>query len=224
MSDDHTIDKVNDSGADFLAVSLGARKGQLWLFRNHRRLTIPIRVHLGTVVNFQAGTVTRAPSWLRGCGLEWLWRIKEEPFLWRRYTHDGFVLLHLLCTRILPLTVLNRWNKLKSDRQPKELLISTEQHHDCVTIRLSGDANQRNIGRAIACFQETLTKGSGYVVIDLAGTRVIDGRFLGLLLMLRKHLKGQGAKLRFVGVSPMMRRLFWLNEVDFLLNGAIEKA
>ena len=58
MSREHIIDKVNASEADFLAASLGARKGQLWLHRNRRRLAAPIRAHLGAVINFQAGTVT----------------------------------------------------------------------------------------------------------------------------------------------------------------------
>src|SRR5262249_2337881 len=99
---------------------------------------------------------------------------------------------------------------------------TTKQDHGCVTIRLCGDANQSHIARVIACFRETLTKGSSNVVIDLADTRVIDGRFLGLLLMVRKRLKGQGAKLKLVGVWPSMRRLFRPNGIDFLLSSPIE--
>jgi len=224
MSRDDVIDRVNSSAGDFLAVSLGAKKGQLWLHRNHKRLTIPIRAHLGAVINFQAGAIKRAPQKLRTWGLEWLWRIKEEPHLWRRYVYDGAVLLRLFFMRILPLAILNRWDRLKSERQPKELLIGTKQHHGCVTIRLSGDANQHSIGKIITCLQETLTTGYTGVVIDLGEVRVIDGRFLGLLLMVRKHLKAQETKLRFVGVSPRIRRLFRLNEVDFLVSNAIEKA
>jgi N-acetylglucosaminyldiphosphoundecaprenol N-acetyl-beta-D-mannosaminyltransferase len=218
MSRDDIIDKVNSSGADFLAVSLGAKKGQLWLYRNHQRLTIPVRAHLGAAISFQAGTVRRAPPALRACGLEWLWRIKEEPHLWRRYTLDGLVLVRLLFAGALPLAILNRWHKYKW--KPRELLISTKQDHGCVTIRISGDANRRNIARAISCFRETLTLGSGQVVIDLAGTRAIDGRFLGLLLMVRKCLNAKGAKLSFIGLSAATRRLFWLNQVNFLLNNA----
>ena len=65
MSRDQIIDEINASQADFLAVSLGAKKGQLWLHRNHQRLTIPIRVPLGAAINFQAGKVKRAPPRLR---------------------------------------------------------------------------------------------------------------------------------------------------------------
>src|SRR5262249_15057360 len=102
MSRDEILASVNGSGADFLAVSLGAKKGQLWLRRNHNRLTIPVRAHLGATLNFQAGTVKRAPARLRAWGLEWLWRMKEEPHLWPRYLHDGCVLLGLIFTRVLP--------------------------------------------------------------------------------------------------------------------------
>ena len=144
--------------------------------------------------------------------------------MWRRYALDGLVFIRLFLTRALPLALLNRWHKVKSTWKPKELLISTKQDHGCVTIRIAGDANHRNIVRAIACFRETLTQGSDQVVIDLADTRAIDGRFLGLLLMVRKCLNAKGAKLSFIGLSAAKRRLFWLNEVNFLLNNAVEKA
>jgi N-acetylglucosaminyldiphosphoundecaprenol N-acetyl-beta-D-mannosaminyltransferase len=218
MGCDEIIDEINVSKADFLAVSLGARKGQLWLHRNHRRLRIPIRVHLGATINFQAGSVKRAPSNIRKWGLEWLWRIKEEPHLWRRYGHDGWVLFRLVFSRIVPLTIINRWNNFKCERHPKELLITVAQNQDSATIRLSGDATVQYVDKAIACFQERLINGIRTVAVDLSRTRVIDGRFFGLLLMLRKRLKGQGATLKFVGAAPRIRRLFRLNEVGFLLN------
>ena len=62
LSQEIFIDQINSSNADFLVATLGAVKGQLWLKRNHRRLRIPIRSHLGATVHFQAGTVKRAPA------------------------------------------------------------------------------------------------------------------------------------------------------------------
>ena len=219
MSGDHTIDQVNASGADFLAVALGAKKGQLWLHRNHSRLTIPIRVHLGAAFNFQAGKVRRAPPNFRAWGLEWLWRIKEEPYLWRRYWHDGRVLLRLLVTRVLPLAIANRRRRLRSEREPKDMLLNVANSHDRVVIGLDGDAIGRHVDKAIACFREILTARNQAVVIDLSNTRIIDQRFFGLLLMLRKRLKGQGTALTFIGASAAIKRMFRRNELDFLLNG-----
>ena len=147
-----------------------------------------------------------------------MWRIKEEPHLWRRYGHDGILLLRLLLTRVLPLAVANRCDQLRAERQPRELAIKIENHHNSVMIRLGGDATEPHVAKAIACFRETLTCGSKDIVVDLSGVRVIDGRFFGLLLMFRKQLKGQGAKLTFVGASPTTKRRFRLNELGFLLS------
>lgn len=95
MSREDWIDQINHSGADFLVVALGARKGQEWIMRNRHRITVPVISHLGAVVNFVAGTVRRAPRPLRRVGLEWLWRIKEEPELFNRYWVDGKGFLRL---------------------------------------------------------------------------------------------------------------------------------
>ena len=46
-------------------------------------------------------------------GLEWLWRIKEEPSLFGRYWHDGIVLLRLVLTRVMPLAIAAHWRQLR---------------------------------------------------------------------------------------------------------------
>jgi N-acetylglucosaminyldiphosphoundecaprenol N-acetyl-beta-D-mannosaminyltransferase len=216
MSRDDIIATINSSDADFLAVSLGAKKGQLWLRRNHARLTIPIRAHLGATINFQAGMVKRAPLSIRACGLEWLWRIKEEPYLWRRYWHDGCVLLRLLLTRVLPLAIANRWHRLRCERWPQGLLIKTAENPDSIMISLCGDAIERHVAKAIAVLRKA-SAGTEKVIIDLSATRAIDSRFFGLLLMLRKQLKARGATLMFVEAPPAIERMFRLNDVGFLL-------
>jgi N-acetylglucosaminyldiphosphoundecaprenol N-acetyl-beta-D-mannosaminyltransferase len=148
-----------------------------------------------------------------------LWRIKEEPYLWRRYWHDGCVLLRLLLTRVLPLAIANRWHRLRCNRQPQELLIKTAQHCESVMISLCGDAIERHVAKAIAVLREVIS-GTEKVIIDLSAIRMIDPRFFGLLLMLRKQLKARGVKLTFVGAPPAIERMFRLNDVGFLLAAA----
>jgi N-acetylglucosaminyldiphosphoundecaprenol N-acetyl-beta-D-mannosaminyltransferase len=217
MSGNNIIDMVNSSHADFLAVSLGAKKGQLWLRRNHEHLTIPVRAHLGATINFQAGTIRRAPPSVRAWGLEWLWRIKEEPYLWRRYWNDGCVLLRLLLTRVLPLAIVNRWHRLRWQRQGQDLVIKIAQNHESVMISLCGVAVEQHVAKAMAYLREGLTGREKSIIIDLSATQAIDTRFFGLLLMLRKRLRGQGASLKFIGASRTIARLFDLNELGFLL-------
>lgn len=102
MSGEEVIARINAAGADFLVVALGAEKGQAWIQRNRSRLQAPVLSHLGAVVNFAAGTVSRAPVWMQRAGLEWVWRVKEEPRLWRRYAGDARALASLLLRRVLP--------------------------------------------------------------------------------------------------------------------------
>ena len=95
MSSEDILAAINASSADFLVVALGAKKGQAWIMRNRARLQVPVVSHLGAVVNFVAGTVQRAPVHWQRLGLEWLWRIKEEPALFGRYWRDGWAFWRL---------------------------------------------------------------------------------------------------------------------------------
>jgi N-acetylglucosaminyldiphosphoundecaprenol N-acetyl-beta-D-mannosaminyltransferase len=217
MSSDQFIDQINSSNADFLVAALGAKKGQLWVHRNHHRLQIPIRAHLGATINFQAGTVKRAPSMLQKLGLEWLWRIRQEPHLWGRYWYDGRVLLRLTFTRVLPLAISGRLLGRRCQQNGHNLVIESVQGPDAVTIRLSGFAVVTQVERAIACFREALIAKTN-IVIDFSQTHAVDARFLGLLLMLRKQLKAQGRKLEITSPSNSLARMFRLNGVDNLLS------
>ena len=212
MSNDAILTAINGSNADFLVVALGAGKGQAWLLRNHHRLRIPIRAHLGAAINFQAGSLKRAPQAIRKAGLEWLWRIKEEPHLWVRYWQDGRMLLRLLRTRILPLA------RLRKQKPAQELYIGLRAAQDSVLLQVSGDAIAQHVDHAIGRFQQAVTLGRPLVILDLAAVLAIDQRFFGLILMLKKCLRQRNATLLFVGVSERVRRLFQLNELEFLLD------
>ena len=68
MSTPEIIDTINASQADLLAVFFGAEKAQAWLMHNHHRLRAPIRAQFGATINFEAGTVKRAPHFIRSTG------------------------------------------------------------------------------------------------------------------------------------------------------------
>jgi N-acetylglucosaminyldiphosphoundecaprenol N-acetyl-beta-D-mannosaminyltransferase len=212
MSSPEIIETVNASEADLIAVFFGAEKAQAWLMHNHHVLRAPIRAQFGATINFEAGTVRRAPNFLRSTGFEWLWRIKEEPYLWRRYWNDGMVLLKLMITCVLPLA----FDARRRRRESGDLSINAKQNADTCTIELSGDAVNRYVNRAIDPFRMALASGK-QVAVDISKTRDIDARFFGLFLMVRKHLASQGRRLVFTGISRETRRIFQLNKFEFLL-------
>lgn len=96
LSDAATLERINAARPHLLVVALGAQKGQRWIAHNRERLQVPVVSHLGAVVNFAAGDLERAPRWMRRAGLEWAWRIKEEPALLGRYASDAWGLLRLV--------------------------------------------------------------------------------------------------------------------------------
>lgn len=102
MSSDRIIADINAAQADFLCVALGAVKGHHWIARNAARLDVPVISHLGAVVNFVAGRISRAPAWMQRAGLEWAWRILQERSLLRRYVQDAIWLTGAVATQIGP--------------------------------------------------------------------------------------------------------------------------
>jgi N-acetylglucosaminyldiphosphoundecaprenol N-acetyl-beta-D-mannosaminyltransferase len=89
MESEEIVSTINDSGADLLLVAIGAKRGHLWMARNRHRLHIPVIAYLGATINFVAGNVRRAPRVVQRMGLEWVWRIGQEPKLLSRYVSDG---------------------------------------------------------------------------------------------------------------------------------------
>lgn len=216
MSTSQVIDTINSSGADLLAVFLGAEKAQTWLLRNHDRIKIPVRAQFGAAINFEAGTIKRAPAVLRNSGLEWLWRVKEEPYLWRRYWTDGLSLLHLVFTSAFPLAVNHYWAGRRTASADQSLRVGLQADDRSIVVSLSGPAVSRNVDAAVDCFRTALGAEKD-IVVDCSRISIVDPRFVGLFLMVRKQLLARGQGLRFRDVPPAIGRSFRLNGFDFLL-------
>jgi N-acetylglucosaminyldiphosphoundecaprenol N-acetyl-beta-D-mannosaminyltransferase len=80
------VEDINRSGADVVWVGIGQPKQERWMAEMRDRLHAPVLVGVGAAFDFHAGLVRQAPSWLQRLGLEWLFRLSQEPRrLWRRY-------------------------------------------------------------------------------------------------------------------------------------------
>ncbi|MDP1863764.1 MAG: WecB/TagA/CpsF family glycosyltransferase [Thiobacillus sp.] len=79
------VDRINTSGAGIVFVGLGCPKQERWM-AEHRGRVNAVMIGVGAAFDFHAGTVQRAPAWMRDNGLEWLHRLASEPGrLWKRY-------------------------------------------------------------------------------------------------------------------------------------------
>ncbi len=78
--------RVRESRADLVLVALGAPKQELWIAEAAADLRPAVLLGVGASVDFLAGTARRAPAWVSASGLEWLYRLAQEPRrLWKRY-------------------------------------------------------------------------------------------------------------------------------------------
>lgn len=220
MSTPEIIDQINASDADFLVVALGAKRGQAWIEHNLAALDTPLVSHLGAVVNFVAGTVSRAPSGVGRFGLEWLWRIKEEPALWRRYWHDGMALLRLVTTSALPAAL-----DARRVRAAKAAPVLNEED-DGLAYVLTVDGAWHDA--ALGPLREALARATArrrQVRLMLQANCSLDSAALGLLLLLYGHQSKIGAALTVQAESAAMRRTMRLQNVAFLLQGlAVDEA
>jgi len=214
MSAPAIIERINASDADLLVVALGAKRGQAWIEHNLDALRTPLVSHLGAVVNFVAGTVSRAPSGLGRLGLEWLWRIKEEPALWRRYWHDGVALLRLLTTCALPGALAAR--RVRAAKAAPVLVERDDGRHYALT--LDGAWHDAVLAELRAALART-TAQRRQIRLELLPDCSLDSAALGLLLLLYGHQSKVGAALTVHAQGAAMRRVMRLQNVEFLLHG-----
>jgi N-acetylglucosaminyldiphosphoundecaprenol N-acetyl-beta-D-mannosaminyltransferase len=78
------IERIRAARPEALFVAYGAPQQDFWIRRNLERLGVPLAMGVGGSLDYIAGVVPRAPAWMRGLGLEWLYRLRREPRRWRR--------------------------------------------------------------------------------------------------------------------------------------------
>lgn len=84
--DDEAIARINNARPDVLWVGLGCPKQERWIYDHRERLTVPVMVAVGQAFDLLSGRKKHAPIWMSENGLEWFFRLLQEPRrLWRRY-------------------------------------------------------------------------------------------------------------------------------------------
>lgn len=93
---------------DILFVGLGAPKQEKWISRHMHKMQVPVNVGIGASFEYVAGITARAPRWMQRAGLEWLYRIAENPSrYWQRYIVDDLVFFPL---------VMAQWLKMRQQK------------------------------------------------------------------------------------------------------------
>lgn len=97
--DEADIKKINDSQANIVLVGRGCPRQEVWVADHHGKINAAMMA-VGAVFDFLSGNKKQAPVWMQDRGLEWLYRLMQEPRrLWKRNltTNSRFIFECLKC-------------------------------------------------------------------------------------------------------------------------------
>jgi N-acetylglucosaminyldiphosphoundecaprenol N-acetyl-beta-D-mannosaminyltransferase len=77
--DREVLGAINGAAADIVWVGLGTPKQDYWVSRHRALLSAPVLIAVGAAFDFHAGLLRQAPRWMQRSGLEWLFRLLQEP-------------------------------------------------------------------------------------------------------------------------------------------------
>jgi len=87
---DEVAARINAARPDVVRVGIGVPKQEKWMAAMRDRLDAPVLVGVGAAFDFHAGLIPQAPAWMQRRGLEWLFRLSQEPRrLWKRYARHN---------------------------------------------------------------------------------------------------------------------------------------
>ena len=225
VKDQEVVERINCSGADILLIGFGNPKQEVWFERNRSRLQVPVSIGIGGTYEFIVGTVTRAPKWMQKAGLEWIFRITQDPKrLWKRY-FVGFFKFGLM---ILPAIVDYR---LRRRQLKKRLPVIREFKVRTLPGAVIGAKNIQVVGlpsvldaAALATVREPIENdvfASNEAILDLENVTFIDSSGLGFMVALWRRAREENRLLYFTGIRPQVRRVLKLSRTLDLFSNRI---
>src|SRR5215510_4794812 len=161
MNHEEITSRIRAARPDLLFVSLGCPKQEKWIAMHYRSLGVPVSVGVGATIDFFAGHMKRAPVWMQRTGLEWTFRLVQEPRrLFKRYAKD---------LGVFGWKILVQW--WQSQRRPRSshparvqpVAPEIDRHEFKLSGRLDSHAVLDGVGQI-----ETHLAGRGHCLLDLA--------------------------------------------------------
>ena len=106
--EEEAVQMINKSGARMVFVILGCPKQEKWMARMKKRINA-VMIGVGGALPVMLGIQKRAPKWMQDAGLEWLFRLFQEPRrLFKRYAYTNTLFIWLLCREYFRIKVFRK--------------------------------------------------------------------------------------------------------------------
>jgi N-acetylglucosaminyldiphosphoundecaprenol N-acetyl-beta-D-mannosaminyltransferase len=210
--------RIRAANPDVLLVAFGNPKQEKWIARFGAEIKVPVMIGVGGSLDFIAGKTRRAPRWMQNSGLEWFYRLVQEPRrLWQRYAVDLVVFIRFF---------LRQWWATRQELRPftaastilptAELLLIDDTA--VITIDRQMTAKDREAFQATA--RQALA-ASSHIIINLEKAAFLDSSAIGALVGMAKQAHEAGGKLWLCGTQPSVQQTLKLLQLDtFFANGA----
>ena len=209
MDHDGICKTIRDSAADMVFVSFGCPKQEKWIAMNYRKLGAPVCMGVGATIDFLAGTVKRAPRWMQRCGLEWTWRLAQEP---RRLFKRYFIGLKAFSGGIA-----KQIFALRSERgrgvEPLRVSNATKTQ----VVELPSVLTEKAMRLWCAKWSNIAASGKP-TLIDGAHVTVADSTGVALLLRLQKDMRMLELPCVFAALSEALMRALKVNKLEGVLD------
>lgn len=188
MNHEEIIREVRRARPDVLLVAFGCPKQEKWISMHLRSLGVPVVIGVGATIDFLAGRVPRAPDWMQHHGLEWLYRLWQEPArLHRRYRTN--------LSQFFP-AVARQVRTLHRFAQPRGPHVAPSLSFTPGSLEvLAGSALTRAALEQHARFWRHSVPRNASCTLDVSEVEAIDSTGLAFLLEWRRHLLGHDARL-----------------------------
>jgi exopolysaccharide biosynthesis WecB/TagA/CpsF family protein len=101
QEDEELVDRISHSEAGLVFLGLGCPLQEIFA-HDHRQLIRAVQICVGAAFDFHGGHKKMAPAWLQENGLEWLYRLSQEPRrLWRRYLVTNSIFLIKIFSQLI---------------------------------------------------------------------------------------------------------------------------
>lgn len=200
------LKEIHAAKPDILFVAFGNPKQEKWIHLHREQLkSVSICIGVGGTFDFIAGKTVRAPLWLQKTGLEWLFRLLQEPRrLWKRYYRDITQFSRYL---------INQWRAISwgNDTTSGEVFYAVAG--DSTLISVVGAFS----GGVIPRFKEiaeTSFNNHRHVLLDFQKVTGFDGHALGTLLNLPKRAAFRDCDVRLVAATPRIMRALTQSQIE----------
>lgn len=190
--------RIRAARPDILLVSFGCPKQEKWVSMHYRSLGVPVAIGVGATIDFMAGRVKRAPSWMRRSGTEWIYRLLQEPKrLYKRYAGD---LVHFLPALARQATSLSTRREFRVPPASRPIRTAGWCCYDAgVQLNRRSFERDREIWSRIEARDE-------HTVLDLSHVRRIDATGVAFLTRHKKTLAARSRHLVLLSPSPAVAR------------------